>query len=190
MPHDLPPGWTSTSGVVEPAARVSDFAARGQSVKGVCRSPGCFRRVELNAAALGRIGLGALPMSQVQRLWMCQRLDGCGLDFHAEPPLFPLRLEQFVGRPNVRLRLRCRAGGCKFFRIYRVEQMIEGLRRRGVGDGRTEVIALGAQLTGGCPACKRVNWTAEVLYVSPDTMGWKALGEASFDSAATFRSRS
>lgn len=106
MRDGLPPGWTSSNGIVGPGERVADFAARGQPVKGVCRSQGCSRRVELEAAALCKGGLAALSMRQVQKLWMCQRLDGCGLDFHNEPPAIPLRLELFVGRPNIRLRLR------------------------------------------------------------------------------------
>jgi hypothetical protein len=178
----LPPGWTSSNGIVGPGERVADFAARGQPVKGVCRSQGCTRRVELDAAALCKGGLAALSMRQVQKLWMCQRLDGCGLDFHNEPPAIPLRLELFIGRPNVRLRLRCRGGGCKFFRLYAVEQIIAGLEQRKKGGGRTEVAALGALMTTACPTCKKTNWAAEVLYVDTDTMGWKALGEKSFGS--------
>lgn len=50
-----------------------------------------------------------------------------------------------------------------------------------VGAGHTEVAALGALMTS-CPTCKKTNWTAEVLYVDPGTMGWKALGEKSLDS--------
>jgi hypothetical protein len=119
-------------------------------------------------------------MRQVQGLWRCQRLDGCGLDFHNEPPLHPLRLDQFVGRPNVRVRLRCRGDRCKFFRVWRVEEMIAGLVKRRQGDDRTEIEALGKKMTAACPL-KRVNWTAEVLWVSTDTMGWKALGERSFE---------
>jgi hypothetical protein len=157
-------------------------------VKGVCRSPGCFRKVDLDPVKLCKGGLGNLGMTQVERLWKCQRLDGCGIEFHNEPPLYPLRLEQFVGRPNVRVRLRCRGGGCKFFRVYTVEQMIEGLRKRGEGTGNTEVAALGAKMTTGCPACKRTNWVAEVLYVSMETMGWKALGERSFGDASIVKS--
>jgi len=179
-----PPGWVSHSGVVEPAETVAAYAARGQAVKGTCRSGGCNRRVELEPKALCGAGLALLNMRQVQGLWRCQRLDGCGLDFHNEPPLHPLRLDQFVGRPNVRLRLRCSGNGCKFFRVWRVEEMIAGLVKRRQGDDRTEVGKLGAMMTTACPLCKRTNWTAEVLWVSTDTMGWKALGERSFEQRA------
>lgn len=182
MRDGLPPGWANINGIVGPGQRVADFAARGQPVEGVCRSQGCFRRVELEAAALCKGGLAALSMRQVQKLWMCQRLDGCGLDFHYEPAAIPLRLELFVGRPNIRLRLRCRGGGCKFFRLYQVEQVIAGLESRKKGGGRTEVGAIGALMTTACAACKKTNWMAEVLYVDTETMGWKALGEKSFGS--------
>jgi hypothetical protein len=167
--------------VVEPAETVAAFAARGQAVKGTCRSGGCSRRVELDPKALCGVGLAQLSMRKVQGLWRCQRLDGCGLDFHNEPALHPLRLDQFVGRPNVRVRLRCRGDRCKFFRVWRVEEMIAGLVKRRQGDDRTEIEALGKKMTAACPLCKRVNWTAEVLWVSTDTMGWKALGERSFE---------
>ena len=176
-----PPGWVSHSGVVEPAETVAAYAARGQAVKGACRSSGCNRRVELDPKALCGVGLGQLSMRKVQGLWRCQRLDGCGLEFRNEPPLHPLRLDQFVGRPNVRVRLRCRGDGCKFFRVWRVEEMIAGLTNRRQGDDRTEIEALGKKMTAACPLCKRVNWTAEVLWVSTETMGWKALGERSFE---------
>jgi hypothetical protein len=178
----LPPGWTSINGIVGPGARVADFAAGGQAVKGVCRSQRCFRRVELDPNAISKSGLAALSMSQVQRLWMCQRLDGCGLDFPPEAPALPLRLELFVGRPNIRLRLRCRGGGCKFFRLYVVEQIIAGLARREKGGGHTEVSALGALMTTACPTCGKTNWAAEILHVDTGAMGWRALGERSFDS--------
>ena len=190
MTDGLPPGWTCADGIVAPGERVADFAARGQGVKGVCQSRGCFRKVELDPQALCKGGLAALGMQQLQRLWMCQRLDGCGLDFHNEPMALPLRLDLFVGKPNVRVRLRRRGGGCKFFRIYAVEQMIAGLERRKQGSGRTEVAALGGLMTGGCPACRKTNWGAEVLYVSTETVGWKAVGGRSFAEgpAGYFRS--
>jgi hypothetical protein len=177
----LPSGWTSRSGVLGPAESVEAYAARAQVVKGVCRAKGCFRKVELEPRTLCGQGLGRLPMDQVQRLYRCARLDGCGLDYHREPPLNPLRLEQFVGRPNVRVRLRCRGDRCRFFRVWRVEEMIAGLAGRGRGSGRTEIDELGAMMTSACPLCKRVNWTAEVLWVDTSTMGWRALGEGSFE---------
>lgn len=176
-----PPGWVSHSGAIEPAPRVADYAARLQVVKGVCRATGCNRRVELEPKALCGAGLGLVSMDQVKNLWRCHRIDGCALDFHNEPPLNPLRLDHFLGRPNVRLRLRCRGDRCKFFRVWRVEEMIAGLTKRRQGDGRTEVEKLGAMMTTACPLCKRSNWTADVLWVSTDTMGWKALGEQTFD---------
>lgn len=181
MKSDGLTGWVSTSGVIEPDERVAGYAARGQSVKGVCRTAGCTRRIELEPKELCGKGLSLLTMRQVQQMWRCQRIDGCGLDFHKEPPLYPLRLQPFVGMPNVRVRLRCRGTGCKFFRVWRVEEMIAALIKRGQGDGRTEVEALGAKMTSPCPACKKTNWTADVLWINTDTMGWKVRGEAAFD---------
>jgi len=90
-------------------------------------------------------------MRQVQALWLCHRIDGCRLDFHAEKPLVPLTLGQFVGRPNVRVRLKCRGDRCKFHRLWRVEEMIAGLEKRGQGSSGTEVDGLGAKMTTACP---------------------------------------
>jgi len=182
---DGPPrGWTLSGGVVAPGDRVADFAARQQRVKGVCRAKGCSRRVELEPAALCGAGLGLLGMMAIQKTWRCQRLDGCNLDFHATPPEVPLRLGQFIGRPNVRLRLKCRQDRCKFFRVWRVEEMIAGLQKRGQDGAATEVDALGAMMTTPCPLCKKASWTAEVLWADTSTMGWKAMGERSFDRLA------
>ena len=61
-------------------------------------------------------------------------------------------------------------------------KVIAGLQKRRKGDGHTEVAALGALMSGPCPACKKSNWVAEMLYVDTGTMGWRALGEKSFDS--------
>jgi hypothetical protein len=153
-------------------------------VKGVCRARGCNRRVELDPKDLCGGGLALLNMRQVQTLWRCQRVEGCGLDFHKEKPLNPLVLGQFVGRPNVRVRLKCRGDRCKFHRLWRVEEMMEALEKRKQGGGRTEVDGLGAMMTTACPLCKKVNWAAEVLWINTDTMGWKARGERSFEPGA------
>ena len=67
--------------------------------------------------------------------------------------------------------------------------MIAGLTKRRQGDGRTEVEKLGAMMTTACPLCKRSNWTADVLWVSTDTMGWKALGGQLFDDLIADRWR-
>ena len=183
---DRPPkGWTVSNGVVSPGHRVADFAAREQLVKGVCRVKGCSRRVELEPNTLCAQGLGLLAMAAIERMWRCQRLEGCGLEFHETPADLPLRLSQFVGRPNVRLRLRCREPGCRFHRLWRVEAMIAALGKRKQGGHATEVAALGAMMTTPCPVCKKAAWLAEVLWVDTATMGWKVKGERSFDGMET-----
>jgi hypothetical protein len=35
-------------------------------------------------------------------------------------------------------------------------------------------------MTTACPLCKKVNWTAEILWVRTDSMGWKTSGERTF----------
>jgi hypothetical protein len=176
-----PKGWTVMDSVLCPGDRVTDFAARAQSVMGVCRAKGCSRKVELEPKNLCGLGAGLLGMTAIKKTWRCQRLDGCGLDFHDDVPAVSLRLSTFIGRPNVRLRIRCRERGCKFFRVWRVEQMIAGLKNRGQGGGSTEIEKLGPMMTSPCPVCKKASWTAEVLWIDTSTMGWKAKGERSFD---------
>ncbi len=100
---------------------------------------------------------------------------------HHEPPLAPLMLGMFVGKPNVRVRVRCRRERCTFFRIWTVEEMIAGLAKRGHDGRRTEVERLGSMMTAPCTVCKRVNWGAEILWVNTDTVCWRALGERSFE---------
>ena len=67
------------------------------------------------------------------------------------------------------------------FRMWRVEEMIAGLEKRSRGGDRTEVEALGGMMSSACPICKKVNWTAEVLWIDTGTMGWKSMGERSFE---------
>jgi hypothetical protein len=181
---DRPPkGWTLSNGVVSPGDRVADFAARDQRVDGVCRARGCWRRVQLDPKVLSGAGLALLAMAAVERTWRCQRLEGCSLDFRAAPAELPLRLSHFVGRSNVRLRLRCRQPGCAVVRLWRVEAMIAGLEKRRQGGPSTRVADLGGMMTTPCPACKKANWLAEVLWIDTATMGWKVNGERAFDDA-------
>jgi hypothetical protein len=40
-------------------------------------------------------------------------------------------------------------------------------------------------MSSACPMCKKVNWTAEVLWIDTATMGWKSMGERSFERLET-----
>ncbi len=181
---DPPAGWTASDNVLRPGSRVCDFAARGQTLIGVCSAQDCRRRTTLAPDALLRIGAPGLDMARVKRLWACQRLDGCSMSWHNEPPTNPLRLGHCRGKPYVRLKVRCRGNGCRYYRVYRAEEMIEGLRKRGVGDADAEIFTLGARMTSGCPLCKKANWTVDVLWLNTDTTGWKQIGERWFDEIA------
>lgn len=183
MAQSRPPaGWTCSGGVIVPAPSVSDYAARGQNVRANCQGEGCNRRIVIDPIAQVRRGLGAVHMKRLCDLWRCHRLDGCNLSFFDDAPERPLRLAHFVGLPNVRVRLRCRGSGCRFYRVWEVEQIIAGLTERRVGGEITEVAALGKLMTSACSVCKRVNWTADVLWVDPDTEGWKAMGARCFEA--------
>ena len=152
---ELPPGWASLDGTVQPAETVAAYAARVQFVKGACRDKACNRRVTLDPKDLCGKGLGQLQIGQVKRLFRCGRIDGCRIDWHNEPAELPLRLDMFVGRPNVRVRVSCRGKGCTFFRVWKVEEIIAGLQKRKVGDGRTEVDKLAPLMTAPCTVAGR-----------------------------------
>ncbi len=185
---DAPPkGWVSLDGVLKPGAAVGDYAARAQRVIGTCQAEGCKRRLVIDADDLVRAGFERVRMSEVQRLARCARLGGCGLSYHDEEPARRLRLEHCQGRAHVRLRLRCDGNGCRFYRVWTVEEIVQGLARRGAGDERTPVDELHAKLTGQCPVCKKSNWRADVLWLNTDTTGWKQRGEEWFADVAAKR---
>ena len=179
-----PSGWVSLDGVLRPGQRVADFLARAQRVIGMCRDENCTRRLVLDPMELQRRGLEQLSMSEVTRLHRCLRIGGCAISFHNDPPDRPLRLGHLRGKPFVRVRLRCRGNGCRYYRVWRAEEMIAGLAKRGGGDDATEIFSLGAKMTSPCPLCKKANWSVAVLWINTDTIGWKAQGERGFDQIA------
>lgn len=155
--RSVPSGWTEIGGTVERGDRVADFAARAQIVQGIYRGDGCFRKVTLDPVRLCKAGVGSLPMRSLGRLYQCNRIDRCSLDFHREPPLVPLRLSQFVGLPNLRVRLDGRGGGCKYCRVFRVEEMVAGLQARGQGGADFEVEKPAPLMSTACPKCGKRN---------------------------------
>lgn len=178
--NGLPQGWTTWNGVLEPANQVAAYAARGQIIRGRCETKECNRKIRIEPKDLCGKGQGLLQMKQVEQLHRCQRLEGCSLGFFADPATPPLHLDWLTGRPNVRIRLKCRGHGCKYVRVWVVEQMIAGLKKAGKGGGGTDVHALGKLMTQPCPVCKKVNWAADVLWASTETIGWRQNGEKCF----------
>lgn len=176
--RDGPPlGWTTWNGVLEPASQVAAYAARGQVFRGRCETKECNRRVRIEPKDLCGKGQGLLTMKHVEQLNRCHRLDGCSLNFFADPRTPELRLERLTGRAHVRVRLKCRGTGCKLSRVWVVEQMIAGLKKAGKGGGQTDIHELGKLMTQPCPVCRKVNWTADILWANTDTMGWRHGGE-------------
>lgn len=178
-----PAGWTAWNGVLEPASQVAAYAARGQVLKGSCQTKECNRRIRLDPKDLCGKGQGLLKMKQVEQLHRCHRLDGCSLDFYADPKTPPLHLDWVTGRANVRVRLKCRGNGCKFARAWVVETMIESLKKTGKGHGGTDVHELGKVMTQPCPVCKKVNWTADILWADTGTLGWRQGGAEKYFAA-------
>ena len=176
------PGWVSFCGVLERDQRVVGYRARRVSIKGLCNgSKGCRRTVHLEPTELCQAGLGELAMKQVQDLWKCSRVDGCRIDWHVVGEERLVRLSDLLGRPNVRIRIRCKSDNCPYVRTWKVEEFIAGLEKRQQGSDHTSTDQLTQKMTRACPRCKRVQWAVEVLWANTDTMNWKMQGERSLD---------
>ncbi len=174
-------GWVSLSGILQPGGSVADYAIRLQRVLGSCHDEFCRRRVTIDCTELRRKGLGQVMMYQVKKLAVCNHIDGCTLQFHDEKPDNPLTLRHLLGRSNVRLRVACQGKDCKHFRIWRVEEMIAGLKEHDRGGDYTDVTALGGLLKAPCPTCKGERWRVEILMADRDSATWRTQGERYFD---------
>lgn len=185
MTSDGPPaGWNAIDGALRPGVRVADYAARDQPTFGSCTSYGCKRSVKLDPKDMCGEGMGRLSMAAVQNLHRCNRMTGCGLSFRDGDMADEPCLSQFEGRPFVRVRLKCEADRCKFYRVWRVEEMIAGLIKRGKGNGFTRIGQLARLMTEPCPVCKKVRWGSDILWANTTTAGWRAAGEKLFDERA------
>ena len=176
------PGWVSFCGVLQRDERVVGYRARRVGIKGICNgSKGCRRTVHLDPTTLCEAGLGELAMDQVKNLWKCSRIDHCRIDWSVEGEEQLLRLGDLIGRANVRIRVRCKAGDCAHARTWGVEEFIAGLEKRNQGGDRTSTDELSKKMTRPCPRCKQVRWAVEVLWANTDTMSWKMQGQRSLD---------
>jgi hypothetical protein len=90
-------------------------------------------------------------------------------------------LSSFEGHPCVRIRVKCQADRCKFFRVWRVEEMERGLLKRGKANGFTRISELAPLTTEPCPLCRKVRWAVDVLWANTDSALWRGRGEAIFD---------
>lgn len=178
---ELSDGWKTFDGVLTPRPEVAAYAARGQTVKGVCREKGCFRKVEISPRQLCGQGMGLIQMKKVQSLYRCSRLDGCGLQFHDEPLHPRLTLGMLMGKSHVRVRVRCAAGACKFLRVWTAEEIVASLAKKGKDGTGADIHTLGQLMTTPCKVCKKVNWNADVLWSDTTAMGWRQQGEAVFN---------
>lgn len=167
-----------------------DYAARGQVVRGNCRSDGCSRRVTIDPDEMVKAGLAPMYLRTLKTLWRCQRIaSGCGLEWHNEPPRRPLRLGHLTGKAHVRVKVACAGKACKFSRRFVPEQLIAGLIARGQGDEATEVDKLGAMMTAGCPVCGKANWRVHVLVADTQSMSWRDDQERTFDRLSGYADR-
>lgn len=183
MSQEPPDGWVAMDDTLVPAKTIAGYAARGEELQGGCQAHGCRRRCWIDPHARYEVRLRDLPLATLQNLFRCNRLDGCGFAFTAPRSDQSVRLADLYGRPNVRIRIRCRS--CGWTRSPRPEEVAGVLARSKTGGAHTRVHAAPAAMAAKpCPACKKADWSAEVVWLRTDTAIWRAKGESLFDGLA------
>lgn len=182
MQGQCQPGYVQFCGSIQPGETITDHALRGQVLKAICRADGCFRRLTLDPDHLRRCGLGAISARKIQALFSCHRIDrSCGLNWLLERPARPLTLAPFLGQVHVRVRLACSTHQCASRKVFKVEEIVAGLRAKGQGDERAAVDAIGPLMTTPCATCGKVAWGASLVYADVNSLGWHQRGEGVFD---------
>jgi len=170
-PSHPPPGWVIAHGVLEPDATVAGYAARGQDVRGVCRTRDCRRSCHIDYEAMIRQGLGGLSMSLVKRLLRCQRLDTCGLDVIEDPRARGLTLKALASRPQVSLRFRCEACGLvQAVTPADSTRRLTAVERDGPGTFSSELAALADK---PCKTCGKMRWRVDIVWPDPQSYGYR-----------------
>lgn len=172
-PHKPPAGWLIASGILQADRTVRGYYMRRQDVAGRCHTRDCRRTCHVDIKRLHADGLGSLRMDQVKSLYRCQRLDGCGLDFHDDLKAESLKLDRLCRRPAVGILLRC--CGCKVARKISPEHIIEVLKAEGIGGPETEVRDLSGLLSKPCKACGKTTWEVQVAWPDPETWGGRRM---------------
>ncbi|MBV8684984.1 MAG: hypothetical protein JO111_19085 [Caulobacteraceae bacterium] len=158
---DPPAGWIVCEGLLQPDPTVAGYRARLQAVRGTCGQRDCRRRCEVDLDRLVARGLGALPVSAVQRLLKCNNLAGCGLEF-PEDRRCGLPLRALFGRSHVRIRVKC--AGCGFFRAATPEAL---WRRVAAGEASDEGLLVSdvpGRIKGPCRQCGKKVWRVDILW--------------------------
>jgi hypothetical protein len=171
MAESPPAGWIIAHGVLEPDATVSGYAARGQDVRGLCRTRDCRRSCHVDYEAMTRQGFGGLSMTIVKRLLRCQRLDTCGLDFLEDPRTQGLPLKTLAGQTGVSLRFRCE--GCGLVQATTPTAMIRRLTARERDGPATLSSELAALADKPCKTCGKMRWTVDILWPVPASYGYR-----------------
>jgi hypothetical protein len=162
--HLPPPGWSITSGRLEEIPTVSAYHARKCAVDGRCWRRDCRRTCHFDLEHMIVGGMGTLVVREVQRTFMCNRLGGCGLEFH-EKPEFPLTLSDLTGRDYVGVEIRCTV--CRRSHVTSVEGMIARLKAAERGGPESKARELGGLIRGPCGKCKTVRWEVNILWYEP-----------------------
>lgn len=163
--HLPPKGWTVDGGRLEEVPTVAGYAARRCGVFGRCQRQDCRRTCHLDYERLMRAGMGALPVRQVTRSLLCNRLDGCSLDFREEPERI-VRIGELAGRDYVGVQIRCSQCGAKY--LTTVEGLIHRLNAAKQGDAATPAKGVGALIRGPCSTCKAARWEVSFLWCDPN----------------------
>jgi hypothetical protein len=101
-----PRGWRVVSSTLVPDPTVTGYIGRGCEVKGVCHLRDCRRRCELDLPRLVQRGYGSVAVTDLIRLYRCNRVTGCALDFHEEHGA-EITLSTLAGRDHVWIKLTC-----------------------------------------------------------------------------------
>ena len=131
MSQEPPDGWVAMDDTLVPAKTIAGYAARGEELQGGCQAHGCRRRCWIDPHARYEVQLRNLPLATLQNLFRCNRLDGCGFAFTGPRQDQSVRLADLYGRPNVRIRIRCRS--CGWTRSPRPEEVAGVLSRSRTG---------------------------------------------------------
>lgn len=176
---DTPPGWSALDNTLVPTKTLAGYMARGEELEGGCRAHGCYRKGWIDPHRRVEAMLANASLNTLEKMFQCNRPDGCYFHFFGPRADQSVKLLDLRAKSHVRIRMRCDA--CKWFRLRKVEWMLEVLEVLKPGGSNCRVGEIGARIRGACPACKETKWAASVVWLRTDTANWHAKGEKLFE---------
>ena len=160
------PGWRWVGAKLETVDSVRALLERGATIKGLCKTDECRRRVSVDLRSWWEHGYGEIGVQGLLRAYRCARV---GCDLTLELPYYPSGVPlAFYLSSEDRLDVRCH--GCKAGKLLTAEEFIARLERAGVTyAGNVGIRVAHEFIRGACKACGRARWTVEL--VSPPAPG-------------------